>query len=271
MSKITLICLVIAIVCNLPFSKGIPQHTWDVVDSRSDERFRYFTHYQKREEHQIGTKQPRSTFVLYIMFNPSTGGVNADDPTINRIKELTEVNFPTVNGFKILNLFAYMNPLPEKLLQTLHVEEQHLLGQHATQHATQQAFNIVKGQGNEPATTLWTEAADEAEHIIAAWGNLPVPIPGLAALTRPKFANHQDLVRLIIANRDDWRQKWIPMINARKNEIANWLNGVNYRGKRGYFLLSTMRNNINPRHPLFLRPNNPAHNFKNKAIPILRV
>jgi len=265
MSKIFFVCIAIAIVCNLPYSKSRPQYTWDVVDSRSDAKFRYFTHYQKREQNQIGTKRPRSTFVLYIMFNPSTGGVgNRNDPTIRKIMELTEQKFPTVNGFKILNLFAYMNPLPEKLLQTLHEEEQFLGINAGNRQATQESFNLAKGRGNEPATVLWTEAADEAENIIAAWGDLPAePIPTGAALRARKFARYPDLVELINAHRADWTRKWIPMIKARKNEIANWLNR-NYRGKRGYFLLS---NKQNPRHPLKLQPRNAAHNFKNNPIP----
>ena len=64
------------------------------------------------------------------MFNPSVGGVVQDadgdvnmattDPTIQKLQAITQHNFPTVNGFKILNLFAYRNPYPLKLLQQLH-------------------------------------------------------------------------------------------------------------------------------------------------------
>ena len=149
MSKITFVCLAVAIICILPYSKGLPQYTWNVVSSRSDNpndpTFRYFTYYQKSQP--IGSKRPRDTYVLYIMFNPSTGGTGVkDDPTIRNIKELTEQKFPTVNGFKILNLFAYMNPLPEKLLETLHLEEQRLLGAGSTPaKATQGAFKYAKG------------------------------------------------------------------------------------------------------------------------------
>ena len=129
---------------SLPYSKGVPQYTWNVVNSRSDARFRYFTHYQKPQP--IGSKRPRTdTYVLYIMFNPSTGGVTGSDPTIRKKMELTERNFPTVNGFKILNLFAYMNPLPEKLLQTLHEEEQFLGINAGNRQATQESFNLAKG------------------------------------------------------------------------------------------------------------------------------
>jgi len=264
MSKITFVCLAVAIICNLPYSKGVPQYTWNVVNSRSDATFRYFTEYQKPQP--IGSKRPRTdTYVLYIMFNPSTGGVTGDDPTIRNIMELTEQKFPAVNGFKILNLFAYMNPLPEKLLQSLHVEEQRLIGARRTPaQATQEAFNFVKGQGNEPATAEWRNAANGADNIIAAWGDLPKqPLPTAAALTKNKFARYPDLVNLINAHRADWTQKWIPMIKARKNEIANWLN-TNYRAERGYFLLSIGQN---PRHPLKLQPGNAAHDFKNNPIP----
>ena len=135
MSKITLVCLAVAIICILPYSKGLPQYTWNVVKSRSDATFRYFTYYQKPQP--VGSKRPRKdTYVLYIMFNPSTRGrgVAGDDPTIRKIKELTEQKFPTVNGFKILNLFAYKNALPEKLLQTLHEEEARRAPAQATSH-----------------------------------------------------------------------------------------------------------------------------------------
>ena len=126
------------------------------------------------------------------------------------------------------------------------------------------------GQGNEPVTAEWRNAANGAENIIAAWGDLPEPIPTareaqrVPTKKRPnKFSKFPDLVQLIVANRDDWNQKWIPRIKARKNEIANWLN-TNYRRKSGYFLLSRKQN---PRHPLKLDPRSAAHNFKNNLIP----
>ena len=126
------------------------------------------------------------------------------------------------------------------------------------------------GRGNEPATVEWRNAANKAENIIAAWGDLPEPIPTATEAQRVgtekrpnKLSKYPDLVNLIVANRDAWTQKWIPMIRARKNEIANWLN-TNYKSKRGYLKLSKKQN---PRHPLKLEPTNAAHNFQNKPIP----
>ena len=83
------------------------------------------------------------------MFNPSVGGVAqqdadgdvnmvATDPTIGKLQKITQTRFPNVNGFKILNLFAFRNAYPLKLLEQLH--------KRGAKTTTQNAFDYLIGK-----------------------------------------------------------------------------------------------------------------------------
>lgn len=59
--------------------------------------------------------EPESLTLTFIMLNPSTADAKKDDPTIRRCVGLAkEGNY---GGIRILNLFAFRTPSPEKLLK----------------------------------------------------------------------------------------------------------------------------------------------------------
>merc|ERR1711974_12843 len=140
--------------------------------------FRYLTHYKKKGNAN------EAPYVLYIMFNPSTGGVEEGktDPTIREIMAFTEApstvtGWNTVKAFKIINLFSFKNPSPIELLQKL--------DQKSTSIGNKRAFEFVQGEiekkvgkkrGKErydEHSDYWNNLAKNAKFICAAWGDSP--------------------------------------------------------------------------------------------------
>ena len=115
-------------------------------------------------------------------------------------------------------------------------------------------FNFLGEYGNQvygPGSKLWDTTARKAHAIVAAWGDLPT-IPSASALSKLTYIDAQ-LKRLTNQNRQAWRTTWIPMIRARKREIAQWLNNNGAATSNyppiGYLAVSTKNN---PKHPLYL-------------------
>merc|ERR1712062_264956 len=155
----------------------------DPLDESGD--FRYLTHYKKRDSI---TGAP---YVLYIMFNPSTGGVRKGetDATIRKLMAFTEASsdvtgWSTLEAFKIINLFAFQNKSPEELLKKL--------DEKSNSNSDNDAFEIVQGHiiktvvsgkkkqkieiKYDEDSDYWNTLATNAKFICAAWGDLPNPI-----------------------------------------------------------------------------------------------
>jgi len=223
---------------------------WEFVESDESGDFRYLTHYKKKNSI---TGAP---YVLYIMFNPSTGGVGGGEPdsTIKKLMAFTEASsdvmgWSTLKAFKIINLFAFRNKSPEELLKKL--------DEKSNSKSNSVAFGIVQGhvfknvgsgrkrqrieQKYDEDSDYWNTLARGAKFICAAWGDLPKPT------TKDGYRNIP--AKGIVPK---WQNTWIPMITARKIKVATWLN-KNYPGKAGYLKESSKGN---PRHPLFLSRRN---------------
>jgi hypothetical protein len=83
---------------------------------------------------------------MVIGLNPSTANTVQDDPTIRRIKSLARSW--GYGGFYMLNLFTYITPYPEELLQCL--------------------------DATFCADLHLTKYAKEVDKVIFAWGNFKV-------------------------------------------------------------------------------------------------
>ena len=113
---------------------------------------------------------------MFIMCNPSTGGKDKSDPTINRILKAADANMfggdGMWTGVYIRNLFTFMSPKPEDVEKEFKEEMEKYKKEKNLKEVNEACRDYALSELQVGSNfDEWKETAKNCEKIIVAWGN----------------------------------------------------------------------------------------------------
>jgi len=192
-------------------------------------------------------------YVLWVMLNPSKGGVQRLDDTIRKVIDYTFgqganvgafralPQIRNIQGLKIVNLYSQPLPNPNELDP-----------------------NDRKGEGydlqNNPVQNKIQQCQDDnnCQAIVAAWGG----IPNQVFVDENEWLHDETGTLPFILNdtqRRTLRRRNENLIIARMNTIANFINRISNKG--GYVGSLTGRDGDDRRYPRHPKTNDPNAQF----------